>query len=80
MDQLNFVVSLGQRDKSHRRQGFLEETLGDGFIHRALSKEDVLSEPFLLDNSLRIVSFLSSSGPEISMDLLSSIEEAFRIG
>jgi len=57
----------------------LEETFGDGFIHRALSKEDVLSEPFLLDNSLRIVSFLSSSGPETSMDLLSSIEEAFRI-
>jgi hypothetical protein len=56
----------------------LEETFGEGFTHRALSKEEVLSEPFLLDNSLRMVGFLSPSGPEISIDLLSSIEEAFR--
>jgi hypothetical protein len=56
----------------------LQETFGEGFTHRALSKEEVLSEPFLLDNSLRMVGFLSPSGPEISMDLLSSIEEAFR--
>lgn len=56
----------------------LQETFGEGFTHRALSKEEVVSEPFLLDNSLRMVGFLSPSGPEISTDLLSFIEEAFR--
>jgi hypothetical protein len=55
----------------------LEETFGDGFTYRALSKEEVLSEPFLLDNSLRMVGFLSSSGPAISIDLIFWIEEAF---
>jgi hypothetical protein len=59
-------------------QSGVPATFGEGFTHRALSKEEVLSEPFLLDNSLRMVGFLSPSGPEISMDLLSSIEEAFR--
>jgi hypothetical protein len=56
----------------------LQETFGEDFTHRVLSKEEVLSEPFLLDNSLRIVGFLSPSSPEISMDLLFSIEGVFR--
>ena len=60
------------------RARVLEETFRDGFAHYVLSKDQVLSEPFLLDNSLRMVGFLSPSGAEISEDLLASIEEAFR--
>lgn len=66
--------SVARSDKQiSTTASFLRQTFGEGFTYRALSKAEILSEPFLLDNSLRMVGFLSPAGPEVSLDLLSSI-------
>ena len=57
---------------------FLGEMFGSGFTYRPLSQEEVLAEPVLLDNALRIVGFLSLSRP-IHIKLSTSIQDVFLI-